>query len=59
MEPQRGLVCPLKAQEFDELHMKAPRFGKNNRGAKELAGGYTNGEQRQQQLASWRGGGAS
>lgn len=39
----RGLVCPLKAQEFDEVHSRAPRFGRNNSGARELAGGYTRG----------------
>lgn len=39
-------MCPLKAQEFDQLHKKAPRFGRNNKGAKELAGGYTSGEER-------------
>lgn len=41
---QRGLVCPEKAQEFDELHAQAPRFGRNSSGARELAGGYTKGE---------------
>lgn len=40
----RGLVCPLKAQEFDEVHSRAPRFGRNNSGARELAGGYTRGK---------------
>lgn len=43
MERERGLVCPLKAVEFDKLHAKAPKFGRNNKGAKELARGYTNG----------------
>lgn len=41
---ERGLVCAQRAKEFDELHATAPRFGRNNRGARELAGGYTIGE---------------
>lgn len=40
----RGLVCPEKAQEFDQLHANAPKYGRSNTGAKELAGGYTLGE---------------
>ena len=39
----RGLVNEEKAKEFDELHAKTPKRGKNNKGAKELAGGYTRG----------------
>ncbi len=40
----RGLVCPAKAAEFDNLHAKAPRkCGRNSAGAKQLAGGYTKG----------------
>lgn len=34
----------MKAAEFDQVHKQAPRWGKNNAGAKELAGGYTKGE---------------
>jgi hypothetical protein len=45
----RGTVCPVKAEEFDKLHSRAPKFGRHNRGAKELAGGYTSGEL----IASW------
>ena len=43
---QRGLVCEEKAKAFDELHLapQAPKYGPNNAGAKELAGGYTSGE---------------
>ena len=40
---QRGLECPALAEEFDRLHSKAPKFGRQNAGAKELAGGYTRG----------------
>lgn len=43
---ERGLVCPQKAQEFDQLH-KAPKFGRNNKGAKELANGYTRGKEQE------------
>lgn len=39
----RGLVNEEKAKEFDELHTRTPKNGKNNKGAKELAGGYTRG----------------
>ena len=41
---QRGLVCPEKAKEFDKIHSRAPRCGRNSSGAKELAGGYTAGK---------------
>lgn len=44
MERARGLVCPLRAEEFDKLHAGNPKFGRNNKGARELAGGYTRGE---------------
>lgn len=42
---KRGLVCPEKAREFDQLHAnsKYPKYGRNNTGAKELASGYTRG----------------
>lgn len=36
-------ICPLKAQAYDELH-QTPQFGRLNRGAKELASGYSSGE---------------
>lgn len=41
---ERGLVSPEKAQEFDKLHASPPNFGRNKRGAKELASGYTGGK---------------
>ena len=44
---ERGLVCPEKAQEFDKLHAKPPKFGRNKRGAKELASGYTGGKRKE------------
>ena len=44
MAKERGLVCPEKAKEFDELHAQTPKYGRNNAGAKELAGGYTSGQ---------------
>ena len=37
------LVCPLKAQAYDDLHL-TPQFGRLNRGAKELASGYSGSE---------------
>lgn len=38
---ERGLVCPVKAQEYDNLHKFTPKYGRQNAGAKELASGYT------------------
>lgn len=51
----RGLVNEEKAKEFDELHARAatPKRGKNNKGAKELAGGYTRGNRWNGQVLKW------
>ncbi len=36
--------CPVKAAEFDQTHKQGVRKSKNHAGAKELAGGYTQGK---------------